>query len=342
MAAFRTDRGRRCGRTLAAGLALLVLAAACTARLQPMGEPVRPPGLEERALVAPDGYRLPVQVWRSNPRPQPKAVVLALHGFNDYSNAFAPLGPFLARRGYTVYALDQRGFGATQDPGIWPGTATLVADLEAAGRALAARHPGVPLVLVGESMGGAVVLSALAGRHRSSWLREATSRTILVAPAVWGWSTMNPLYQAALVVGFATLPGLVLHAPRDLDVHPTDNIDALRAMSRDPLVIKGARVDAIYGLVDLMEEAYRAAPALPVPALVLYGGQEDIIPEGPRDQFVAALPEGHARVVVYPNGYHMLLRDLQAEVVLNDIAAWLEAPAAPLPSGLGDDPPPSG
>jgi hypothetical protein len=39
------------------------------------------------------------------------------------------------------------------------------------------------------------------------------------------------------------------------------------------------------------------------------------------------------RVAVYPNGYHMLTRDLEAAVVLEDLTAWLADPIAPLPSG---------
>ena len=40
-----------------------------------------------------------------------------------------------------------------------------------------------------------------------------------------------------------------------------------------------------------------------------------------------------ARAAVYPDGYHMLLRDLQAAVVHRDVLSWIDAAAAPLPSG---------
>ena len=39
------------------------------------------------------------------------------------------------------------------------------------------------------------------------------------------------------------------------------------------------------------------------------------------------------RIALYPKGYHMLLRDLEAATVRDDIVAWIADPAAPLPSG---------
>jgi len=51
------------------------------------------------------------------------------------------------------------------------------------------------------------------------------------------------------------------------------------------------------------------------------------------DDLLARLPSGGRRVVFYPDGYHMLLRDLQGRVVIDDIAAWVLEPAGALPSG---------
>ncbi|NCC29949.1 MAG: alpha/beta hydrolase, partial [Gammaproteobacteria bacterium] len=68
------------------------------------------PGLGVDHARMDDGYRLPLRVWTS--ASQTRTVVLGLHGFNDYANAFAPLGRELAAAGITTYAVDQRGFGA--------------------------------------------------------------------------------------------------------------------------------------------------------------------------------------------------------------------------------------
>ena len=64
----------------------------------------------------------------------------------------------------------------------------------------------------------------------------------------------------------------------------------LRALGRDPLVIKETRVDTIYGLVDLMDAALAAAPRLDAPMLVMYGAHDEIVPRPPIRRFVGALP----------------------------------------------------
>ena len=138
--------------------ALAALAAACAPRLQAVGPPVAAPALDGAALIAADGARLPLRRWL--PDGPPQAVVVALHGFNDYSNAFADTGATLAARGVAVYAYDQRGFGATARPGLWAGADAMVADLAAMAALARDRHPHVPLYLLGDSMGGAVVMVA--------------------------------------------------------------------------------------------------------------------------------------------------------------------------------------
>ena len=108
---------------------------------------------------------------------------------NAAARSHAAAGGFLTERGVASYAYDQRGFGGAPDHGMWPGTETLVADLGTAVKVIRKRHPGIPLFLLGESMGGAVILVAMAGTDPPD-----VDGVILSAPAVWGRSTM-PWYQ---------------------------------------------------------------------------------------------------------------------------------------------------
>jgi alpha-beta hydrolase superfamily lysophospholipase len=110
----------------------------------------------------------------------------------------------------------------------------------------------------------------------------------------------------------------------------------LKALGRDPLVIKQSRIDAVYGLVNLMDRAMASASSLRAPALVLYGAKDQLIPPAAVEEMTERLPasaDGSRRVAYYPNGYHMLLRDLQGDTVWRDILAWMDDPRAPLPSG---------
>lgn len=303
----------------------LVLAACATPHVQRTGEATTTPGLLPHHIRTADAQRLPLSVWR--PEGKPRAVVLGLHGFNDYRRAFEETGEFLAARGFIVYAYDQRGFGGTDHAGLWFGGEVMAEDARTVARLLRGRHPGLPLYLMGESMGGAVALVARNGDPRVDGL-------VLLAPAVWGRSTMPTLQRGVLWFASHTFPALTL-SPRGLDITPTDNRAARRKLREDPLVIKATRTDALWGISELMDQALVTFPPPDLPTLILYGRRDEIIPKRPTCRWLAGLPGSPAhRLAVYPDGWHMLTRDLQGETVLLDIAAWLADPSAAIPSGV--------
>lgn len=324
--AFRPARGL-------ASLLLLVavtLSAACTPQLAPSGPgpEIGGPQLQEDLFITADGLALPLRSWQ--PETAPSAIILALHGFNDYSKAFSESASDWAARGIATYAYDQRGFGAGPNPGLWGGSDALIGDLIDAASALKARYPDLPLFLLGESMGGAVIMAALGTDDPPS-----AEGIILAAPAVWARSTMPWIQRTALWLSVHTMPWAKLTG-RGLKIQASDNIEMLRGLGRDPLVIKETRVDAIYGLVNLMDMALASAPTIDRPALLLYGQRDEVVPKDPTFQLWRGLPEEDRRIqrqALYENGWHMLLRDLDAATVRRDIAAWIADPTAPLPSG---------
>ncbi len=309
-------------------LLFMLLLAACAPQLQPPGMDSAAPQLLADRLIMNDGAALPLRQWQ--PAGEPKAVILALHGFNDYSFSFdAPARTWTAA-GIATFAYDQRGFGATPYRGLWAGEDRMIEDLRVAAALLRARYPATPLYLLGESMGGSVVMAAAASTDP-----PAANGLILASPAIWGRDTQGPIQSGALWLAAHTVPWLEMTG-EGLNIHPSDNIAMLRQLGRDPLVIKETRVDAIYGLVNLMDLAYDAAPRLRGRALVLYGSREDILPGSAVVATLRRLPADAARrprIALYPKGYHMLLRDLDAATVRDDIVAWIADPAAPLPSG---------
>lgn len=296
----------------------------------PEGPPLSP-SLAEKHLIAADGTALPLRTWL--PEGKPRAVILALHGFNDYSNAFDAPAEAWAKDGIATYAYDQRGFGEAPLRGRWAGTRQLDQDLATASRLLRERYPGVPLYLLGESMGGAVVITGVTGAAGAP--RPDADGVILAAPAVWGRSTMNVAERVALWAGDEFFPDLTLTG-RGLHIMPSDNIPMLRGLARDPLVIKATRVDTIKGLVDLMDLALASAPRMTVPMLLLYGDRDEIVPKEPTQLWIDHLPFRQRmtrKIAWYADGYHMLLRDLEGPMVWRDIEGWIGDHGAPLLSG---------
>jgi len=314
------------GSRAAIALSLLpFFLAACAPRIEGAGPPRVSPALDDGAIVAADGARLPLHVWKAEGAT--RAVFVALHGFNDYGRAFADPAADWAKRGITTYAFDQRGFGATATRGFWPGTEALVSDLASAVRLVRAANPGAPLYVVGESMGGAVAM-VYAAREAS----PPIDGLVLIAPAVWGWRSMNPFYRVSLWLSAHLFPWAHVTG-RGLGIKPSDNREMLIELGKDPLVIKETRIDAVYGLVDLMDAAFAAAERITAPTLVLYGENDDLVPKAPTFAMLRRLRAPH-RVAIYPKGYHMLLRDLDGAVVRADVAAWALSRDRPLPSGF--------
>jgi alpha-beta hydrolase superfamily lysophospholipase len=316
-------------RALLSGLPLSL--AACAPTVQRAGIPpagFTGPALGERSFVSADGVRLPLDVWRPKDA-EPWGAIVALHGMNDYANAFATSAPWWAEQGIATYAYDQRGFGRGPGRGLWGGTALLTEDLRTLTALVRARHPGATVGVLGHSMGGAVAVSAFASDRP-----PAADRLVLAAPAVWGWSRQSLPNKLALWVSAHVAPGWRLTPPDWLArrIQASDNIEILRAMGRDRNMIFDTRVDAVYGLVNLMQRADRGIGAVKAPTLFLYGANDQIIPKEAALHAARGLKPTD-RSAYYAKGWHLLTRDLQGPVVWKDIEAFLRDAAAPLPSG---------
>ncbi len=303
-------------------LTSLLLAAACTPLVQEMRPAVQEPALTASAYEAADGYEMPYRQWSAGA--DEKAVIIAVHGLNDYSNAFAFPASWWMQNGITTYAYDQRGFGATEEMGIWPGEEKLINDLITFVKLVKADHPGKPVFILGESLGGAVTMSSVIDPDMPK-----IDGVILSAPGVWGWQSLNFFYRSVLWVSARLFPEQTFSG-RGLGIQASDNISMLRNLGADDLFIKKTRVSVVYGAVSLMDRAYNAADKQRPPLLLMYGAKDEVIPKHPVEDVAKRLPE-EADIVIYPDGWHLLMRDLQAPTVWQDIKSWTES--RQIPSG---------
>jgi acylglycerol lipase len=309
---------------IAAGLSPVMLAA-CSPTVIPAGSTVTSPQLTDKAFVAADGTQLPLAIWPARNGP-PKAVLLGLHGFGDYRDAFEEPAKVWAKDGFATYAYDQRGFGASPTRGRWPGTDTLVEDALAVAALVRARHSGVPFYVIGESMGGALALVVTDRGLEADGL-------VLSAPALRGRVVLGKVASAGLWFFGHTIPWMPA-GPTSIDFRPTDNPKTIEKLQKDPLMLHQPRFDMGYGLVELMDAGYDAARRVNLPYLMLHGMGDRLVPT---DTVRAALeimpPRPDSKLAFYDKGYHLLMRDKQGPVVAADIAAWIDNHEAALPSG---------
>src|SRR3984885_8503714 len=114
---------------IGAGLAL-----ACTARAEVT------PAIGADMFRASDGAELPMRIWM--PREKPRALIVAMHGFADYSISYARPAAIWAKKGIATFAYDQRGFGGAPHVLHWSSSERMMADATEAVAALRARYPG--------------------------------------------------------------------------------------------------------------------------------------------------------------------------------------------------------
>ena len=299
-------------RIAAIGLAIALLAGCVSFPDAP--PQTAAPAMVDDFIVSADSARLGLTRWAAA---EPVAAIVAVHGMNDYAGAFFYAGPYWAERGISVYAYDQRGFGRSPDFGRWAGGETMKQDLRGVIAAVRAENSGLPVYVAGHSMGAAVILAAMNDAPLD------VDGVILAAPGIWGGASMSIVYRSTLNLAAIIAPGKTLTGER-AGRQASDNIEFLRAMYEDPLVIKETRIDAILGAERIMGEGYDASNEVSGDFLFIHGEKDDIIPLKALRKTGARLC-GNVTSVAYPDSWHLIFADHGRAAPLNDVVSWINA-----------------
>jgi alpha-beta hydrolase superfamily lysophospholipase len=302
-------------------------------------------------LTAPDGVDLFVYCWLPNggqKNDQPKAVVQIAHGLAEHAGRYARLAAALNSAGYAVYANDHRGHGRTVksagDLGFFAerdGWRKCVADLWQLNRRIAAIHPGLPIVLLGHSMGSTlaeqfmgdhgdalagVVLSGANGKPTS--LAKIGSAIARAERARLGARGKSKLVQSLTFDAF------------NKKFAPTRT--AFDWLSRDPAEVDKYVADPLCGFsatvqlwFDLMEgwaavsrAAHRNRVPKSLPLYLIAGGRDPV--SGNTRQLEPWMTEYRAAGLVnmthkfYPEARHELFNETNRDEVTGDLVRWLE------------------
>jgi alpha-beta hydrolase superfamily lysophospholipase len=262
------------------------------------------------------GLSLFRQTWR--PVGGSRAILINLHGLGDHSGLYPALAEHFTARGIAVCAPDLRGNGRS------PGQRGYVErwdeyreDLERFIAVVRQEEPGRPMFLLGNSLGGLIVLDYVL--HRPEGIRGV----IAAAPAVGRLGVPAPLMALGRVLS-RFRPRFSLRTGMDLS-----------GLARDPLVTEAVLADPLFhrlGTARLSTEitaaiarVQAAAPRLPLPLLVLHGSADRMVPPEGSRAFVARVGHPDCELREYPGAYHALFADLDRERVLTDVEQWISA-----------------
>ena len=268
----------------------------------------------EGGLTGVGGLRLYRQSWI--PEDHVRAVVVLAHGVCEHSSRYHHVAAPLAGEGYAVHALDHRGHGRSEGPrALVDGLDNVVADLHALLEAAVSAHPGVPVFVLGHSMGGLVAVRyALAHQERLTGLVLSGPLAALEAASPITRLTARVLSALTPRLGVIRIDSALIS--RDPEV--------VRAYDADPLVFHDklpART------VAELEQAVRSLPArmpeITLPTLIMYGSADHLCPPAGSVMLHERLGSSDKLLRVFNGLYHEIFNEPEQADVLAELRAWL-------------------
>jgi len=276
------------------------------------------PEPQRAALACPDGETLLLRrLPASGPGPARAAVVL-VHGLGEHAGRHHGLAERLHRWGFAVWAHDHHGHGGSSGArGGLPTGLRLVDDLGRVIDDARAANPGLPLVVLGHSLGGLVAASLVARGVRP------VDGLVLSSPDLE--PVLSPFQKLLLAVLPRIAPRLRVRNgidPGDLSHDPV----VARAYRDDPLTHDRVGSHLARFLAFEGATVQGAAPSWPVPTLLLYAGSDRLVrPAASRDFALAAAPTGRVEAHCFESLYHEIFNELDAEPVFDALRRWFDA-----------------
>jgi alpha-beta hydrolase superfamily lysophospholipase len=256
--------------------------------------------------------------WQSWTPAAVRAVVVLAHGASEHSGRYGWTAERLGERGYATFALDHRGHGRSEGARAYiDRIANAVADVDQLIDRAAAAHPGVPLFLLGHSVGGCISL-AYAVEHQ-----DKLDGLLLSAP-------LAALEAASLVERVA---GHVLSriAPKlgviDIDASTVSrDPEVVRDYDSDPLNHRGKLpARTVHELAGTVARFPEDVARLRLPMLLMHGTDDRLVPIAGSEMVDERTGSEDKTFIRYEGLYHEILNEPERDRVVSDMADWLDA-----------------
>ncbi len=264
------------------------------------------------SLRTADGLRLHLYDW---PGDGARGTVLLVHGLGEHGGRYAHVAEWFAARGFRCVGYDHRGHGRSEGPrGVLPHDEALLTDLATVVEAV--RPARGPFILLGHSMGGAVVGAFVARRVRSADL------VILSSPALK--ARLSPIQRVQLAVGRRLLPDVAMGNGLDPSGIAHDPA-TVRAYVDDPLVHDRVSARLAQAILDAGEATRAAAPKWDVATLLLYAGSDRLVDPAGSAEFASRAAPGTVEAECFADLYHEIFNEgARAAPVFARLGRWLD------------------
>lgn len=267
-------------------------------------------------VVNPEGISLQEYIWR--PEGPSTAVVALVHGIYEHAGRYAHVAQHLTEAGFAVHAIDLRGHGKSHGPrGFVKKFDEFLDDAAFLLDRVATHHAGVPVYLMGHSLGG--LICTLLTLERGPTIEGL----ILSSPALaLPHETAPPLLQTATAFLGKTVPKFALKRldPGGICSDPA----VVQAYERDPLVFHGkAAAGTGAALLDGIRRSFPRLEEITVPFLAFHGTSDRIVDIAGTEALYKRSRSSDKTFETFEGFYHETLNEPEHKVVLSLITYWL-------------------
>ncbi|MBW2267624.1 MAG: lysophospholipase [Deltaproteobacteria bacterium] len=248
---------------------------------------------------------------------EPERAIVLVHGYAEHSGRYEHVGGWLASRGCAVHGYDHQGHGRSDGArGHAASLEALVDDLERLVERVRGEHAGIPLFVVGHSMGGLVALAYAVTRD--------PQLTGLVSSAAALGVAEPPSLLARVGLRVMRLLAPRLSMPRPVaDTALSRDPEVGRAYRADPLVFQTMTLSLAAAIYFGGVRTLASAGDVALPVLLLHGGDDPLIPSSSSRRFADTVTAPGSELRIYPELRHEILNEPEWESVLGDLFAWL-------------------
>lgn len=304
------------------------------------------PFAKPTSLSSPTGASLCLYARRA--KGEGKGVVQINHGLAEHAARYARFADFLADKGFHAYAHDHRGHGGTTAPdapprmfGPYPSAEKVIADTEAVHDHIAEKHPGLPVITFGHSMGGLIAMNhtlRYPGRAQATavWNANFTAgATGAAVRLILAWERFRLGSDAASRI----LPKLTFQAWAKQIPNRRTEFDWLSRVPEevdkyvaDPLCGWDASVEMWRDLFGFVFHAADDGNFANVPRdmpFSLVGGEKDPATFGGKavrnlEKRMRTMGFSNLTSTVYDETRHESLNELNRDIIMEDFAVWAQ------------------
>lgn len=250
--------------------------------------------------------RITAREW---PRPDPRYVALLVHGYGEHIGRYEEVAGVLTGHGAAVFGADHIGHGRSAGERVRiEDFDDVVTDVDAVADLARAAHPGLPVVLIGHSMGG-LIAARYAQRHR-----ERLAALVLSGPVIGDWELPRRL--------------LALEEIPDTPINPA-------ALSRDPAVGAAYAADplvwhgpmkrpTLLAFVRTLAAVAEGGDVGRLPLLWLHGDDDRLVPLPGSRPGVERISGGDLTERIYPGARHEVFQETNRAEVFADLIRFLD------------------